>query len=206
MGGLGDLGGDSRHTLPFPPRSSIPAKAGISRGGIVRHASPQAILCFRFAEFPAKAGRDSRASGNGMRGEWGDLGGCSTPQNRQRRFYPPPQAAGGENKRRGAKKSPQRGGFWGDMGGLDVQGDAETDGHSFGRDAEKFGHFRNVNAVVAFGVVVYRLVGHQDFRPQLIGFHFQFVGEAAPEQDVFGVFLAQIRPVQKVVRQLVGRQ
>ena len=76
MGGLGDLGGDLRHTLPFPPRSSIPAKAGISRGGIVRHASPQAILCFRFAEFPAKAGRDSRASGNGMRGEWkGSVGG-----------------------------------------------------------------------------------------------------------------------------------
>ena len=78
MGGLGDLGGDSRHTLPFPPRSSIPAKAGISRGGIVRHASPQAILCFRFAEFPAKAGRDSRASGNG-RGGMGEWGGFRRP-------------------------------------------------------------------------------------------------------------------------------
>ena len=69
--------------LPFPPPSfipapySIPAKAGISRGGIVRHASPQATLHFRFAEFPADAGRDSRFRGNGIWGGNGRVGGES---------------------------------------------------------------------------------------------------------------------------------
>ena len=58
-----------------PP--SIPAKAGISRGGIVRHASPQATLHFRFAEFPANAGRDSRFRGNGIWGGNGKVGGES---------------------------------------------------------------------------------------------------------------------------------
>ena len=46
-------------------RISIPAKAGISRGGIVRHASPTGDIGFRFAEFPADAGRDSRFRENG---------------------------------------------------------------------------------------------------------------------------------------------
>ena len=55
-------------------RISIPAKAGISRGGIVRHASPIGDIGFRFAEFPADAGRDSRFRGNGKgsgNGRWG---------------------------------------------------------------------------------------------------------------------------------------
>ena len=52
-------------------RISIPAKAGISRGGIVRHASPQATLVSASRKFPAFAGRDSRFRGNGRRGrEW----------------------------------------------------------------------------------------------------------------------------------------
>ena len=59
--------------LPFPPSYSIPAKAGISRGGIVRHASPQATLHFRFAEFPADAGRDSRFRGNGRGGRKSEI-------------------------------------------------------------------------------------------------------------------------------------
>ena len=69
-----------------PP--SIPAKAGISRGGIVRHASPQATLHFRFAEFPANAGRDSRFRGNGIWGGNGKVGDGS--------IFLPPQAAEGE--------------------------------------------------------------------------------------------------------------
>ena len=55
-------------------RIPIPAKAGISRGGIVRHASPTGDIGFRFAEFPADAGRDSRFRGNGKgsgNGRWG---------------------------------------------------------------------------------------------------------------------------------------
>ena len=39
----------------------IPAKAGISRGGIVRHASPTGDIGFRFAEFPADAGMERGA-------------------------------------------------------------------------------------------------------------------------------------------------
>ena len=168
--GMGGFGGGICADSP----ASIPAKAGISAG-------MDAFADYRGSasrkEIPAFAGMEW---GAGMeRGVWGFVGvggGCSTPQNRQRRFYPPPQAAGGENKRRGAKKKPPERGLLGGYGGLDIQGDAETDGHSFGRDAENFGHVRNGDGCAGGGVVVYRLAGHQDFRPQLVGFHFQVVG------------------------------
>ena len=79
-----------------PP--SIPAKAGISRGGIVRHASPQATLHFRFAEFPADAGRDSRFRGNGIWGGNGKVGSGS--------IFLPSAACGG-----GCERDSGRGGW-----------------------------------------------------------------------------------------------
>ena len=85
-----------------PP--SIPAKAGISRGGIVRHASPQATLHFRFAEFPAGAGRDSRFRGNGIWRGNGKSGGMERWGNGS--IFLPPAACGG-----GCERDSGRGGW-----------------------------------------------------------------------------------------------
>ena len=51
---------------------SIPAKAGISAA---KPHSPTGDIGFRFAEFPADAGRDSRFRGNGIGDGNGRRGG-----------------------------------------------------------------------------------------------------------------------------------
>ena len=60
---FGDYNTPPHSPLSFPPPSSIPAKAGISAA--IAAFADRRHWRFRFAEFPADAGRDSRFRGNG---------------------------------------------------------------------------------------------------------------------------------------------
>ena len=101
MGGLGGIWGDSRHTLPFPPRSSIPAPFFHSResGNLAgRHRPPRIAtgdIVLPLRGISRESGKRFPLSREWNEGGMGGFGGMLHPPKSPKAILPPPASGGG---------------------------------------------------------------------------------------------------------------